>query len=82
MCAIRPIPAVIAIPNEPPISTRSVGERIFAPAVRAEMTPVNAKPTRVKPTMLQALVPIVGAKAPAKGINPPRVKDAAEAIAA
>ena len=70
------------MPSEPPISTRSVGESSFEPAVFAETTPVRTNPARVNPTMLHALVPKVGAKAPAKGINPPRVKEIAEAIAA
>jgi hypothetical protein len=80
--AIFPIPAVIAIPSEPPIRTLSVGERIFDPAVFADTTPVSSNPARVNPTMLHALVPKVGANAPANGINPPRVNEMAEAIAA
>ncbi len=67
---------------EPPISTRSVGESSFEPAVRAETTPVITNPPRVKATMLHALVPRVGAKAPANGINPPKVNEIADATAA
>jgi hypothetical protein len=80
--SIFPIPAVIAMPSEPPISTRSVGESSFEPAVFAETKPVITNPARVNPTMLHALVPRVGAKAPANGIKPPRENDTAEASAA
>ena len=80
--AIFPIPAVIAIPSDPPINTRRVGESSFEPAIRAETAPVMIKPTRVKRTMLQALLPSTGSKAPANGINPPNVKEIAEAAAA
>ena len=76
------MPAVIAIPSEPPISTRRVGESSFEPAVRAEIKPVKTNPPRVKATMLHALVPRVGAKAPANGIKPPSVNETAEASAA
>jgi hypothetical protein len=76
------MPAVIAIPIQPPITTRSVGVKIFEPAILALITPVISSPARVNPTMLRATVPVVGAKAPANGIKPPDVKAAADAIAA
>ena len=76
------MPAVIAIPIQPPITTRSVGVKILEPAILALITPVKSKPTRVNPTMLSATVPVVGAKAPANGIKPPDVNAAADATAA
>ena len=76
------MPAVIAMPIQPPITTRSVGVKIFEPAILALITPVTSKPTSVNPTMLSATVPVVGAKAPANGINPPEVNAAADAMAA
>ena len=76
------MPAVIAMPIQPPIITRSVGVKIFDPAILALRTPVKSNPTIVKPTMLNATVPVVGAKAPTNGIKPPEVNAAADAIAA
>ncbi len=81
-CKSCPIPAVIAIPRQPPAMTRIVGMRIFDPAVLALMMPVASKPTSVNPIMLEAAAPAVGANAPANGTNPPAVKLMAEAIAA
>lgn len=80
--AIWPIPAVIAMPKHPPIITRMVGAKTFEPDVRALTTPVNNNPAMVKPIMLHALAPNVGANAPANGIKPPNVNEMAEAIAA
>ena len=80
--AIWPIPAVIAIPKQPPISTRTVGANTFEPEILALTKPVKTKPQIVNPTMLQALAPSVGANAPANGINPPVVKAIADATAA
>ena len=80
--AIWPIPAVIAMPKQPPIKTLTVGANIFEPDVRALMTPVRIRPPIVNPTMLIALAPKVGANAPAKGIKPPNVNEIAEATAA
>jgi len=80
--AIWPIPAVMAIPRHPPINTRTVGANTFEPEILALTTPVKTKPQRVNPTMLHALAPRVGAKAPANGIKPPHVKAMADAIAA
>jgi hypothetical protein len=80
--AILPIPPVIAIPREPPISTRRVGGSSFDPEVRADRTPVKTNPPRVNPTMLHACVSNAGAKAPTNGISPPKVNEIAEAIAA
>ena len=82
MLAIWPIPAVITIPKHPPIKTRTVGANTFDPEILALMTPVKIKPTSVKPTMLHALAPKLGAKAPANGIKPPLVKAIADATAA
>ena len=62
--------------------TRTVGASTFEPEVRAEMMPVSKSPPMVKPMMLQAFAPSVGAKAPAKGIKPPPVKEIADAMAA
>jgi hypothetical protein len=62
--------------------TRTVGARIFEPEVLALTTPVRINPTKVKPTMLHALAPSVGAKAPKNGITPPAVNEIADAIAA
>ena len=76
------MPAVIAIPRQPPIITRTVGFITAAPDERALMIPVAKSPNSVKPTMLNATAPAVGAKAPANGIRPPNVKLSAEAIAA
>ena len=81
-CKSCPIPAVIAIPRQPPAITRRVGIKSLEPAVFALMTPVAIKPTMVNPTMLHAAYPAEGAKAPRKGISPPAVKLSAEAIAA
>ena len=82
MLAIAPIPAVISIPREPPIRTRSVGESSFEPDVLAEIIPVSARPTIVKRTMLQALLEKSTANAPRNGIKPPKVKEIADATAA
>ena len=82
MLASWPIPAVIDMPKQPPIKTRTVGARTFDPEILALMTPVRIKPPRVNTTMLHALAPKVGAKAPANGIKPPVVKAIAEATAA
>ncbi len=81
-CKACPIPAVMAIPRIPPPITRSVGMRSLEPAVLALIIPVATRPRMVKPTMLEAAAPGVGAKAPAKGIKPPAVKEIADAIAA
>jgi hypothetical protein len=72
----------MAIPIQPPKITRRVGARIFEPAVFALTIPVKTKPMTVKPTMLEATLPGVGANAPRKGIKPPEVNAAADAIAA
>ena len=80
--AIWPIPAVIAIPKQPPIKTRTVGANTFEPEILALTTPVKIKPPKVNPTMLQAFVLRVGAKAPANGIKPPVVNAIADATAA
>ena len=76
------MPAVIAMPIQPPITTLSVGVNILEPAIFALVIPVMSNPASVKPTMLSATVPVVGAKAPANGIKPPDVNAAADAIAA
>ena len=76
------MPAVIAIPKQPPRITRRVGANTFDPAVLALTIPVTINPAIVNPTMLIATLPVVGAKAPIKGIKPPVVKAAADAIAA
>ena len=76
------MPAVIAMPKQPPIITRTVGFITAAPEVRALIRPVAKSPTSAKETMLTATAPAVGANAPAKGINPPIVKLSAEATAA
>ena len=68
------MPAVIAMPSEPPIRTRMVVRPYGAPAVLALKSPVATKPANVKATMLQARVPEVGAKAPKNGITPPAIK--------
>ena len=81
-CKSWPIPAVIAIPRQPPIITRNVGIAIFEPEVFALTTPVRANPRIVKIIMLIATEPVVGAKAPRNGMSPPAVKAHAEAIAA
>ena len=70
------------MPTQPPSMTRRVGLSGADPAIRALRTPVTRSPASVKPTMLHALAPRVGANAPKKGITPPNVKLAAEAIAA
>ena len=80
--AIWPITAVMAMPRQPPIKTRTVGVKIFEPDIRALITPVRMRPAMVNPTMLMACAPSVGAKAPANGINPPLVNAMAEATAA
>jgi len=72
----------MAIPRQPPSNTRTVGANTFEPEILALTTPVKTKPPRVNPTMLHALAPRVGAKAPANGIKPPHVKAIADAIAA
>ena len=69
------MPAVIAMPIQPPIITRSVGVKIFEPAILALRIPVKSKPTKVNPTMLNATVPVDGAKAPTNGIRPPEVNE-------
>ena len=81
-CKSWPIPAVIAIPRQPPPMTRKVGMRSFDPAVLALIIPVKIKPTTVKAMMLHAALPAEGANAPAKGTRPPAVKLMADAIAA
>ncbi len=81
-CKICPIPAVIAMPRQPPPMTRKVGMRSLEPAVLALMIPVKINPTTVKAMMLQAALPADGAKAPINGIRPPAVKLSAEATAA
>ena len=58
---------------QPPRITRRVGAKIFDPAVFALTTPVMTNPMTVNPTMLSATWPVVGANAPANGINPPIV---------
>ena len=70
------MPAVIAMPIQPPITTLSVGVNIFEPAIFALVIPVMSNPASVKPTILSATVPVVGAKAPANGIKPPDVNAA------
>jgi hypothetical protein len=72
----------MAIPRIPPPITRRVGINSFEPAVFALITPVASSPKIVKPTMLEAAAPGVGAKAPANGMSPPAVNEIAEAIAA
>ena len=76
----EPIPAVIAIPKEPPIKIRMVVLRYGEPAIRALNTPVPTRPASVKTIMLATFVLTVGASAPANGISPPAVKLRAEAI--
>ena len=76
------MPAVIAMPKQPPIITRMVGFITAAPDERALIMPVAKSPTSVKPTMLIATAPAVGANAPANGISPPNVKLSADATAA
>ena len=76
------MPAVIAMPRQPPIITRIVGFITAAPDERALIMPVAKRPTSVKPTMLTATAPGVGANAPTNGISPPIVKLSAEATAA
>ncbi len=75
-----PIPAVIAIPMHPPVTTRSVGASTGDPEVFAPIMPVRIKPAMAKATMLHAAAPGVGANAPKKGIKPPMMKLAADAI--
>ena len=77
---ICPIPAVIAIPRQPPMSTRKVGMSSFEPEVFAPAAPAAIKPTIVKETIENEMVPTVGAKAPTNGMKPPMAKEAAEAI--
>ena len=77
-----PIPAVMAIPRQPPAITRKVGTNNLDPAVLALTAPVTTRPATVKAMMLHAALPGVGANAPRKGINPPAVKLSADAIAA
>ena len=81
-CAKWPMPAVIAMPRQPPIITRMVGFKTAAPEERALIKPVAKSPRSVKPTMLTATAPAVGANAPANGIRPPNVKLSADATAA
>ena len=76
------MPAVIAIPKQPPIITRTVGLKTEAPDERALMMPVANSPNSVKPTMLTPTDPAIGANAPANGIRPPIVKLSADATAA
>ena len=79
ICTREPIPAVIAMPKAPPITTRKVGLNSGAPELFALIAPVTTNPTMAKVTILQALAPGVGANAPAKGISPPIIKLVAEA---
>ena len=76
------MPAVIAIPRQPPIITRTVGFKTAAPDERALKMPVAKSPRSVKPTILKAIAPAVGANAPANGTSPPNVKLNADATAA
>jgi hypothetical protein len=77
-----PIPAVMAIPMQPPRTTRRVGVSTGEPDVLALTTPVTTKPPTANVTILQACDPGVGAKAPRKGMRPPIIKLVAEAIEA
>ena len=82
ICRACPIPAVMAIPRQPPAMTRAVGVSNLDPAMRALNTPVKVRPMMVNATMLHAACPKDGANAPANGISPPAVKLRADAIAA
>jgi hypothetical protein len=77
-----PIPAVIAMPRQPPIRTRKVGISSLEPEVFAPIAPATMRPAIVKPTIETEMVPIVGANAAKNGIKPPIAKERADAIEA
>ena len=74
------MPAVIAMPRQPPIITRNVGFTRGDPELLALIMPVAINPATANATMLKAFAPAVGANAPRKGMIPPIMKLDAEAL--